>query len=324
MRVSNLFSQRIETSKGTFFIRPYQEGDEVKIIALFKEVFGKEKSLKLWRWEFLENPYGTEIMLCFSEDGDLVAQCASIPVEAYLVGSVVRIAQVVDCMSSKRFRGIFVKKKGLYILTISQFFKTYTGPGKNVYLYGFPGERHYRLGVKMLGFKPSRSISFFVSTVETKGSLFSKMEKVDENVFIQGFEDFNRYMSKFIPFMVKKDAEYIRWRYLLHPEKEYIFLAFKNILGKPKALFVVSQDGYLLDFASTEETSLVKGLSMLEPGFKVWVPSGSPLENIFRKAGWKKGKEPFGAVASGISFCSIPTEWTNANFFYTTGDCDLF
>ena len=319
-----MFPKRIETQKGVFFIRPYQKGDEVKIAALFKEVFGKEKSLKLWRWEFLENPHGTEIMLCFSESGDLVAQCASIPVEAYLAGSVVRIAQVVDCMSSKKFRGIFARKRGLYILTISQFFKSYTGPGKNIYLYGFPGERHYRLGVKMLGFKPSRPISFFVSTVETKGSLFSKIEEVDKDEFIQVFEDFNRYMSRYIPFMVKKDAKYIKWRYILHPEKDYNFLAFKSILGKTKALFIVSQDGYLVDFASTEETSLVKGLSMLKPGLKVWIPSGSPFEAIFKKAGWIKEREPLGAIASGISFCSIPTEWTNSNFLYTTGDCDLF
>ena len=324
MKASSLVCQKVETPKGLFFIRPYQEGDEVKIVALFKEVFGKEKSLKLWRWEFLENPYGTEIMLCFSENGDLVAQCASIPVEAYLLGSVVRIAQVVDCMSSKRFRGIFARKKGLYILTISQFFRTYTGPSKNIYLYGFPGERHYRLGVKMLGFKASRPISFFVSTVETKGFFFHKMEEMDKEIFAKKFEDFNRYMSRYIPFMVKKDVRYIRWRYILHPEKSYRFLVFKSILGKPRALFVVSQDGYLLDFASTEEADLIKGLSMLDPGVKVWIPSGSPLEDIFRKAGWRKEREPFGAIASGISFCSIPTEWANSNFFYTAGDCDLF
>lgn len=318
------FLHRIDTPKGTFFIRPYQKGDEVKIVELFKEVFGKEKSLRLWRWEFLENPFGTEIMLCFSEDGKLVAQCASIPVEAYLAGSVVRVAQVVDCMSSRRFRGIFARKRGLYILTISQFFKTYTGPGKNIYLYGFPGERHYRLGVKMLGFRPSRPISFFVSTEEAKKSFFYKLEKIDVDVFLEGFESFNRHMSRYIPFMLKKDAKYLEWRYLLHPEKSYSFLALKSIVGRAKAFFVVSNDGYLLDFASTEETALERGLSMLGPGVKAWTPSGAPLESIFRKAGWKKEREPFGAIASGISFCSISTEWANRNFFYTAGDCDLF
>ncbi len=317
----------VKTHKGYFTIRPYRDGDEYKIVSLFREVFGKEKTLAHWNWEFRENPNGSRIMLCFSEEGDLVAQCASIPVKAYLLGEEIEISQVVDCMSSRKFRGIFVKKKGLYVLTISRFFHEYAGPGRDLYLYGFPGERHYRLGVKLLGFVPSPRVLFFVSTVETGGrSFFHSLDSIPTEAFLGLFVGMNKRMREIFPFLVKKDGEYLEWRYVRCPFRRYTFLALKNILGKIKSVFVVSDRGELVDYAFHRYEDLKLGLSILKKVGKLssWVPESSHIKYAFLDAGWVVQKEPFGVIPSGISFCSISTQWMNSNFFYTMGDCDLF
>jgi len=39
-------------------VEPYRPGDEEAILALFNAEFGLTRSMRHWRWKFLENPYG--------------------------------------------------------------------------------------------------------------------------------------------------------------------------------------------------------------------------------------------------------------------------
>jgi GNAT superfamily N-acetyltransferase len=53
-------------------IRPYQPGDEYKIVALFKQVFNAEMPIEYWRWRFGDgNPWGSTIVVAM--DGDTMA-----------------------------------------------------------------------------------------------------------------------------------------------------------------------------------------------------------------------------------------------------------
>lgn len=56
----------------TIEIRPYQPGDEFKIVELFKLVFGKTMPLGYWRWRFGNgNPWGSTIVVAM--DGETMA-----------------------------------------------------------------------------------------------------------------------------------------------------------------------------------------------------------------------------------------------------------
>ena len=146
-----------KTSLGKLVIRPLRKDDMYRVLELFKLSFGKEKDEKLWYWEFFQHPYGT--MATVAElDGEIVAQCASIPVFFSARGTLLKGAQLVDCMSHPGVRGVAVKKKGIFALTVQAFFDAFTGCDRLVYLYGFPSERHYRLGRLLLGYRKTEPV----------------------------------------------------------------------------------------------------------------------------------------------------------------------
>jgi len=62
-------------------IRPYQEGDEERILELFHAVFGPSYSIENWRWQFKRNPFSRPIIwVAEAQDGTLVAHYCLIPV----------------------------------------------------------------------------------------------------------------------------------------------------------------------------------------------------------------------------------------------------
>ena len=313
---------RYKTIAGELVIREYMPGDEEAILHLFSLVFGKKKSLKVWEWEFLKNPYGTQIMLAFL-NGQLVAQCASIPVRMWCRGKTIKAAQVVDCMSHPSCRGVAVKKRGIFALTVQAFFDRFTGCDTDMYIYGFPGERHYLLGRKLLGYRKTRPIAEIIVRPRTIPAAKVKNLTSDEEIL-------ERIPESWHPseLHILKSKEYVKWRYLLHPEHPYAFLEVKlPFVGS--GLAIVRYAGecvHLVDYMG--RLDLVRATRAVARYFwkdvSLWIPEGHKWE------GWFRGEEikppEIKAIPTGISFCEteVPWDWANEEFFYTKGDSDLF
>ena len=324
----------LTTSQGTFFIRPFCAGDEQKILSLFKEVFNQEKSLALWQWEFLKNPYGTQIMLCEQENGKLVAQCASIPVPLFFKEKTYLGAQLVDCMCKKEYRAFGVKKKGLFALTVEEFFAAFTGKDKDIYLFGFPGERHFRLGKLLLGYRETRPI------IETKISALKKdlkthffslttFNKQDIIKHSPQLEKLALQDARMLKFCVLREPKYLLWRYIDCP-RNYNILALKNILGKLKGLCILQverEELKLIDFLGINylKEMLILIWKAFNLPIKMWLPKKSLAEEILIPLGAVFNKPALPVIAGGKSFWEgLNWDWANRHFFYTMGDCDLF
>ncbi|GEM_PF-2116299 len=324
----------IEASRKRFFIRPYKSGDKEKILLLFNEVFNKEKSCQLWTWEFLKNPYGTQIMLCEQEDGKLVAQCAGIPVPLYFKDKIFLGAQLVDCMCKKEYRALAIKKRGLFALTVEKFFDEFTGKDKDIYLFGFPGERHFRLGKLLLGYRETRPI------VELKIAALKK----DLKTHFFSLTPFNRqdiikYSSqlgkiaiqdaRMLKFCVLREPKYFLWRYSDCP-RHYSIFGLKNILGKLKGLCVLQVEREkikLIDFIGINRLKeiLILIWETFHLPITMWLPKKSLAEAILTPLGAALNKPALPVIAGGKTFWTgLNWEWANRHFFYTMGDCDLF
>ncbi len=144
--------QKIETNQGVFLIRPFEEGDEEGVLSLWRAAFGREFPRDVWRWKYMDNPFGRLFMLCVTEDGLPVAAYASLPYRARWNGRDVLLAHPVDSMSHPEYRGSVGGRKGLFVRTVHRFLDVYAGPDAAVFVYGFPGERHFKLGRMMLGY----------------------------------------------------------------------------------------------------------------------------------------------------------------------------
>lgn len=327
-----MITKLIFSENGKFIVRAFRNGDEFQILELFQQVFGKEKTLKHWIWEFKLNPYGTQIMLGFHFN-KLVAQCAAIPVMLYAEGKLLKGAQLVDCMSHPRYRAIAVRKKGIFAITVQSFFDEFTGKGKDAYLFGFPSYRHYRLGKLLLGYRKVRPISEIVIQPDENGKpLLKELHKKEMEQFENLIEKFAEEDAGLLKFCLFKSWRYVKWRYLENPVNQYRFLALKPNKGrKPKAFCVVKEEEdavLVMDIFNLKLLpEVLKGLRKhFKKPLKMWIPQEHPLTKALDTIPHKIREPEVKAVPVGRSFDeeSLNWDWANENFFYTMGDSDLF
>ena len=63
--------------------RPYRAGDEGRALDLWRLAFGRDLDLRVWRWKYVDNPFGRRILLCLDrDDGAAVVMYSGVPYRA--------------------------------------------------------------------------------------------------------------------------------------------------------------------------------------------------------------------------------------------------
>lgn len=101
-------------SQRTWIVRPYREGDEDRILDLFKIVYpGREyeydKWMRWWHWLYRENPAGSGYIWIAEDDGRVVALTSAIPILIKMDRRIIRGNIVSNSMTHPEYRrqGIF-------------------------------------------------------------------------------------------------------------------------------------------------------------------------------------------------------------------------
>ena len=343
--------KEISTSKGRFLIRPYQPGDEGAILASWARAFGKDMPLEEWRWKYPANPYGFRCLLCLAEDGTVVVHYAAQVVHIAFEGKFIRGLHLTDSFSHPSYRWALGGKQGLFVRTGWLFLNTYLEevplPNSEKLLvpepsaqfhYGFPGERHFRLGLKFLAYRQHNPGVLYG---QKEGGSFSRRKFTFLKCGVEEVSRFNRWEQlnrlffetlKYRPFCVVRDALYLRWRFS-RPGHKYLIFYVKNFLGKKiKAWIILSLNdkARLLDFWAEEEAPLVHLLEevawTLKRPLEVWLAGNHPLKGAFLRAGFNWAPEPLGIIPN--TRCDFaggkPPPETADRFFFTMADADLF
>jgi hypothetical protein len=260
----------------SFSLAPYRSGDEVDIVALFKTVFGGDKTLEHWRWQFEANPYG-RVFTSLARDSDhngLIGQCAVMPVDLNVMGRRVKAGQALDTMVHADFRNL-----GIFEQSARHCFEQLKSDGYAL-VYGFPnrnafpgwvrklgwnriafGTRYYkRLSVyrslektfSRFGFAAFGNFFFrrFVAT-KAKWSHYLLKRNLGEFQFIitdqvsDAYEELWQSIRSYEILSVWKDRRYFQWRYDSKPGGAYRYYSLVRG-GRIDALCVVaSTDGNL-------------------------------------------------------------------------------
>jgi hypothetical protein len=333
----------IASDQGHFAIRPYRPGDERDILQLFRKVFGQDRSLDHWRWKFLDNPYGTQIMLCVAPNGDLAAQYAGVPAPATLNSQKVQVTQLIDSMSDPAYRGVLGGRKGIFVRTVQSFFDTYAHPAASVFLYGFPGIRHFRLGELLLRYGRMDTGEFHLSkecTPRRRGFrlFFQGRAGPAQLPFQEDMDEFWDKKQRSFAFSVGRGSRFLNWR-IANPDKTYQCWKIHSLLGntlKGYALIQVLQQeakARLIDLlvsdnfcghallADLEDYVLGLGCQTLES----WASPNHPAYRTLLAYGFTPGPAPMAVVPTGRSFWhELDFAWAASHFAYTMADCDLF
>lgn len=331
----------VESPKGRFVIRPYRESDEQGALSLWHAAFGKKMSRKLWQWKYAKNPFGRQIMLCVSEEGQPVAAYAAIPYRGRWKGKEVRFSHLMDNMSHPDFRGAIGGRRGLFVRTAEEFYSRYGGPHASIFFYGFPGRRHFLLGKRVLKYTALENEPSYLSVqlsekvakmIPFKGSVAIR-ERPDDSLDV-----LDRTYAQLYPFAVRRNREFLQWRFFEHPEQEYLFYTYETWWrhqSKGYAVVSVHENtatlvDMLLPFAGKDVEDFMARLVHLLKRYGIerieaWVPSNHFMRPDLQSAGFVKSNEPLGIIPSAkLYHPKLSFQFVNNTIFYTMADGDLF
>ena len=332
-----------------FIIRGYQDGDESTIISTFNYVFQQNRDLAHWCWKYRDHPWGKGAMsLAFAPDGTLTAHFGGYPVRLQLClpheqKRIMPTMHLGDKMSHPEYRHVGLRRKGVLARTFFHFRDTY---GRNFpFGFGFAAGHSLRLGRLLFKYMdveeaPYRTLQLSDLTVGRWLAVQARirgLRVVEARDVDHSWTDFFHRVSEHYSCLTVRDETYLRWRYVLCPDREYKLLALQrgsDLVGW--GVFARLDDGLkwvdaLFDPAYTRYTCLLidaarRRFSTSPDEYIIcWFPDRPKWwADALSGLGFTRQAEPNGIHLSGPVF-SLPDaeDMLRGYFYYTMGDSDL-
>jgi predicted N-acetyltransferase YhbS len=235
--------------KKQWSMRPYREGDEASICQLFALTMGKELTAARWNWLYRDNHTGVVLItVAEGEHGELAGQCALKPVRMKVGSKVCLGAQSLDAAVRPDYQG-----QGIYTELAAYACRTAAEKGVPL-VYGFPNRNSHHLlasrlnrvdlwdrppvfmlildAEQILGMRIHNeavrsvvtplgrmALSWFYSLREIRIPHDCRLVPVDR--FDDRMDEFWERASRPYQIAVVRDRQYLNWRYVENPEKEY-------------------------------------------------------------------------------------------------------
>lgn len=336
--------ETIDTRSGRFLVRPYELSDEASVLELWRAAFGHPMDVRLWRWKYHTPPFGRNILLCFAPDNQPVIFYAGLPYVGLWKERPVRLLHITDSMSHPAYRGTIGGRKGLFVQTTERFFVQYGDHVDTDAMYGFPGERHFKLGALLLRY---RAIA--------RRPLYFKIAVTHPQLKIQPFRGFlskvtashphlntiHRKLSDFYPLAILRDTAFLTWRFQSHPLHTYSIYACTTLLKGTVKGYIVLRDrdatqpeSVIVDMFMPPDAALLrsflarvahlaqqKGIAHL----RLWLPEGHAITRTLMALNIYPDPEPLGIIPVARSFSSkLVFSDISDQLYYTMADGDLF
>lgn len=326
----------IELEMGTFTIRQYREDDEQKVLELWKIAFNKELPVDIWRWKYIDNPFGSVVYLCVDEKDRLATvMYGGVPYPANFSGRPVAVVQLMDIMSHPEYR-----KTGLFVKAAYAYFDHF-GDGKGCpFVYGFPGQYHFEIGSKYLGYVRLESGMAYLeagteelsSSARLLGARVGAAGEIDS-----AYDGLWRKHAPLYPLSAVRDRAFIDWRFINHPSQTYTVLSCRNPLtGTLKGYAVLSiekERAGIVDLLIGDDSRGIEdflgriGRWLNRQGVSrvnTWLPGNHFIAEAAVSAGFEKVPEPLGLIPTVKLFDrDLGVDWVSDNLYYTMADCDV-
>ena len=342
--------------KDPFFTRAYLEGDEHEILALFNEVFKTDRSLDHWYWKFRDNPYGSHrICVGISGEGEIVSQYAGYPVlfcstiENDTTPEYFLTVHIGDTFTLPKVRRIGLGKTGLIARTTSHYVAKFL-EGFVPFGFGFNTATIKKLGARYLGYKFGDSVVLWRKDLSAgpfkRPRFFERIFsgfRVEEILSVDDeWDDFFGRVCPAYEFLLKRDATYLKWRYLECPDKDYrIFAVRKQGALVGWSVFTPKDSALIWGDALFDSRCLESVSYMLSYTLEAYFADAETIEawfsrnpewwsNYLKSIGFGASPEPDGLTLCYRTFWNdmmnehSVTEKLTAHFYYTWGDSDLF
>ncbi|MSQ47158.1 MAG: GNAT family N-acetyltransferase [Deltaproteobacteria bacterium] len=304
-------------------IRTYQPGDEGGILRLFATVFQSEVSLEAWRWKYLREGNPPPVVVA-EENSEIVCHMAALRQRVLWQGQEVIAWDSVDTMCHPRFQG-----RGLFKRTIQAFMREW-GTGRSAFLYGFPTERHKRLGELLVGYEPVARVYRLHHEVAPAATIPAA---IVTDVLPPHWDEHWRKLARRFAMIPQRDHAHLRWRYLARPDRHYRFV---TIPMAPALAVVALQPGKaaLMEFLVDHEDPTLSHLLLAGvegvareagvPLIEAWFPRFSWEQEFLCAASGYSGGESEHWLECRLFDQRLSASWLAEHFFYSLGDFDVY
>lgn len=226
-----------------YSIRDVTPADEPEVLRLFVASFGHQPGAGWFAWKY--GAGGAAALGLWDESGHLKAHYAGIPRAILWHGNPVAGVQIGDVMVSPEVRGLMLRN-GPFQQVCSRFFATRVGASRPYrFAWGFPNQRHLRLGGKLGLYRDAGIISQL-----TWPAMPQRLSPWWAFVPLEGNADeFDKQVDAVWQAMAHdlrghvvgvRDAGYVRWRFLARPDRGYhLFALRRRLTGGMVALAVM-------------------------------------------------------------------------------------
>lgn len=221
--------------------------DETRFSAfagLFHTVFGQVMTPELWHWKY---GAGRGCSVAAWRGDQLTAHYGGNLRRVLAFGQPLRALQVCDAMVEPRERGVMTKTGAMFQVTAA-FLELYQGLAGIPLAFGFPNRRAMRLGER-LGFytEVGALVELRWPPLSRRPRLATRLAYLDPNspADREGVERLWFAMARDLVggIVGVRDWEYLRYRYLDHPQRHYELLwVTSRFSGRPVGLLVLRRE----------------------------------------------------------------------------------
>lgn len=201
--------------------------DDEELRVLFHTVFGHAMPDAQWDWKYQHSALRGTLL---RRGARAVAFFGGMPRRFVHQGQAHEAVQNGDVMVLPDERGVFSRQGALY-QAAAHFFGHHVGPGRSyAFAFGFPSERHFRLGAKLgLYVEAGRMMELRWASLPKQRHFGWHCEPLAQHRW-SDLDTLWRRMQQEWPdlYLPVRDAERWRYRYLQHPGRPYELLVLRR------------------------------------------------------------------------------------------------
>jgi hypothetical protein len=322
-----------------FTTRPFRDGDETAILELFARSFHLPRTRAHFDWKFRRDPFGAErISLTFDGEERLVGHYAAYAVP-FRDGERDLIAhQIGDTMTDVAVRHVGRGPSSILGRTALHFYETFCD-GKVAFNYGFNVANIQRFSLKFLRSDRVEPVTYRVRGPLSPISRLARWPRGYQLELVTSIgAELDELFARVAPaysFLVRRDAAYLRWRYLERPDAAYVLVAirkWRRLVGW--IVFRIRENRFSWGdalFDPRHEDAVEVMLRHVVPSYPVesieaWFPPRPAwFDAVLKRLGFETRHEPQSLALMCVPWTMADaTEAMRERLYYTMGDSDLF
>lgn len=231
--------------------RELTAADDAQLHALFQEVFRTDISPALLAWKYDEGRGQRHGV--FSDEGRLLAHCGLTFRHARVEGESRRVAQLGDLMATRSKPGGLTRGASVFHHLIAHVYdNVQDAQNPDAVTYGFPSGRAMRLGEQLglavsigvmneLLLAPQPAPGAFGWRAQPVTQFDARFDRLADRLWQRMAADFRSEV------LCVRDAAFLRYRYVQHPQQRYEAWRLTNWWGRDQALVFGKRDGAIFE-----------------------------------------------------------------------------